>query len=350
MYNLKINFSLPFLLLCFLQFNILQLQGQKLHTPDEIQALMQASLIQYESLLNTDNKYETTPSVLEQLSLAKDANASQLTTYTSPQTKSYLKFLKRGNRSFGKKKYNKARKYYLKALAIDEGNAPLMKQIGDVFGQENNWKEANNWYQKSISTNVAYTIGHQALADSYLQLGNTGEAVRQITIAHLRNRNDKKTLAVLKRIYQKWGKLYNDSWSFTPKSSIEQKGEEQIRITAASLPWLYYTNCKAYWYKEAGYRKAMANDFGGNLDMVEEKECLLNWLIGYENLETEYQKEQHPSVSYFLKTMDDKYEKEFILYEIWLVNQPKLIYDIEPQVIERLIDYIWTYRTNTGTN
>ena len=111
--------------------------GQKLHTPEEITSLMRVSLIKYESSLLSDLSYTLDLPILRDMILPKEANVKQLQKYNAPTTKKYLKQLKKGDKYlYKKKKYDKARKYLLKALLIDSKNAPLIKLIGDTYLME----------------------------------------------------------------------------------------------------------------------------------------------------------------------------------------------------------------------
>ncbi|MFK8103989.1 MAG: tetratricopeptide repeat protein [Saprospiraceae bacterium] len=325
---IKIFFTL--VLLCLLNWSA----AQYLHTPKDIQALMEASTNQYAidtvSLPHTTEKYLNLNSFAEILTLSSTIETSE----------KGEKYRLRGNKNLKKGKYNKAIKSFKKALASKPQDKSLLNALAQAQRGKGDFQASIQSLLKITAENRADYETHLALADNYEALTAKTEALYHISMAHLLNRNDPAILARLKNIYEKFDLHYGD-WSFSPQYEIS-KSEEGIRISYASVPARTYGACKAVWLFEEGYREKMEELSNDPSSIIEEKECLLNALIGYEQMPVD--RMVIPALELLREIITQEKVNDFIYYEIITRKHPKLFASLSSDKQNQLINYLLVTR------
>ena len=80
------------------------------------------------------------------------------------------------------------------------------------------------------------------------------------------------------------------------------------------------------------------------LPKIEEKECLLNALLSYEELETG--KEAYPLLAYLGVSLENEMVDDFILYEIKSRENPTMMSLLPKDRLQKVMTYLTTIRVN----
>lgn len=226
---------------------------------------------------------------------------------------------------------------YEKAYSTDTSNYQLMTYIGQMYGIQDKYDIAADWYQRAISKNYIDYMAHWFLADIYIDLGKINEAVEEITIANILNRNNPRIKAAMASIYKK-AKLKTDDWDFTPQIQIDSTGPRQVNVMYAN-DWLGYAMVKSLWMYEPGYSESMGVKHG-NFSLLEEKEC-------FNSLYAVLSKKairKNPEFTALQRALENRMIDEYIIYEILLPNHPAVAYQLSERFINDIKDYIITVR------
>ncbi|MFK7948215.1 MAG: tetratricopeptide repeat protein [Saprospiraceae bacterium] len=309
--------------------------GQQLNTPKEFQDIMNYSPIEYYNIEGTN---QSTFEVLQTPTFSASVS-------TLNGSRKLQKALRKGNKFYKRKKWTKALKHYQKALDIDKNNIWLLRRIGQLFLMTKEYKTAFEYIDKVLIINQFDFEALAIKADCQVGLKEFGVATRTITLAHLYNRNNTILQKKMKAIALLDKYEYDDSWQFDFNYKIEKIEKDKIRITAPNVIWKAYANCKAVWEFDANYVKAKQNDFPTKLDLLEEKECLLNFLISFESVDIKYRNMVKPLAPKLVETIDNKMINAFIQYEIWAVQDPQLMHKLTKEELDQIIMYIFTIRT-----
>lgn len=336
---MKFNLKMA-LLFFFMVYNWSTLSAQQLNTPKEFQDIINYSPIEY---FNIEGSNSLTFEVLETPAFSASVPSLE-------RSRKLKKALRKGNKLYKKEQWKKALKQYQKALEMDENNTWLLRRIGQVFLIKKEYKKAIEYVDKVLLINAFDFEALAIKADAQVGLGAFGMATRTITLAHLYNRNSVVLRKRLKAIALLDQYQYDDSWQFDFNYKIEKIGENSIQITTPNDIWKAYANCKAVWAFDANYRKAKQNDFPIKLDFLEEKECLLNFLICYESVDSKHRNAVNLLALKLIETIDNKLINAFIQYEIWAVQNPKSMQELTETELDELMMYIFTIRTELVIN
>lgn len=234
---------------------------------------------------------------------------------------------------------------YQAALKLSPGNSQLITYIGQTYEEEYNHNEAKKWYKKAIKTNRLEYLAHWFLADIHYSEGDTKEAVYEITIAHILNRNNSSVIERLLAIYSNQGIEYLN-WDFDPIYELSKNEDNSIslRYDPKHSEWVSYALCKAVWAYEPGYKDNMLLDTPNIPSLVEEVECFLNVIIAF-NEKYGNQKSDDEAVNRLIKAFEKNYITEFVIYEKLLIEDPLIAYLIDKESIDMVVDYILKFRT-----
>ena len=228
--------------------------------------------------------------------------------------------------------YKEARAHYRSVLDIDPDYYPAKIRIAQTFELEKDYEKAEANYKQAISKNFVDYLPHQLAADNYLREKKYEEAVDEISVASVLNRNDTSVQADLVRIYDKTRMKYGD-WTFTPQYKLEKGQKDNEIMVQVKRGWYGYAIAKAIWKYEPGYAQAENTD---NVALTHERECLLNLLAGHDSIKA---KNVDPSISALADAQDYKLMDGFIYYEILLPAHPSLVYQLPNNVIKSIRDY-----------
>jgi tetratricopeptide (TPR) repeat protein len=333
-------------------FTFSLLFAQDLHNPGEIYDIMENSKLCYSMEMAESLKIEkdTTP-ILNEHGLYVDYSSGKI-----PKLKSYfndyesspeiLDLWDKAENDFDEKNYLLAREGYLKIHSKYPKNSQILTFIGQTYESEKNYEEAKKWYKEAIKNNNIDFMAHWFLADAYFLEGKIEEAVDEITIAHILNRNNPRIFKRLKIIYETAGMKYKD-WEFLPKYKIfkDDKGEIHLVMDKREKVWFGYMTCKAVWEFEPGYKENMLENADEVSSVFEEKECFTSLAQYYLNLKEEEEIEVE-AINTYIETFEDNLASAFLLYEIVLKDNPLLILIVDPGTINVLKKYILEYRVN----
>lgn len=304
----------------------------------EVMSILEKSKIKY-NLTNL-----TSPVKAENRSDVLNATAYRVKTSKGFQVKGVnfapeaKKIYLQAENLFSANKYEEARNLYKKVLLLSPENTFLMTLIAQTYGIERKFDDAMNWYKKSIQANFIDYLAHWLLADIYRLKGMKKEALNEIAIAKVLNRNNPRLEKLRSEIFALNG-LSDVEWRFNPQIRIERTVQNNINIEADSV-WTMYALFRAAWLNEPEYREI--------LQKRSKRSNLEDW-VGLEGLELVInQGMKGPEI---LKRLDDAFNAdridEFVTYEITLVRQPKYAYYYEEDAIKALAEYlIWSCRKN----
>lgn len=241
-----------------------------------------------------------------------------------------------GEREFNEENdYKEARKHYKNVLDVAPDYYPAKMQIAKTFEKEENYEKAEASYKQAISKNYIDYMPHWLIAEIYLKDKKIDEAINEITIAAVLNRNDTLIQQDLNEIYADAKLKYSD-WQFTPQCKVF-KGQKSNNIEVLSQKnWSGYALGKAIWAYEPGYAESQGEK-PGRPSLLEEKECLLNLLAG---LDKHMDDEQEPELSNLQDAKEDKLIDGFAYYEILLPQNPALVYQLPNNVIKGIKNYV----------
>jgi tetratricopeptide (TPR) repeat protein len=243
---------------------------------------------------------------------------------------------------FAKKDYRTAREQYLKLYEMNKNLSFVMVYIGQTFSIENNFDEAIKWYLKSIETNYIDYKAHWFLADVLVYKNRKDEALKEITIANVLNRNNPRLQLSMNDIYKGNGKLISN-WNFNPQSKI-YKDSKGINIEFGKN-WIMYSMVKALWdydedyMKEKGFNKS-------NCLVPREKEALLNFYSGCENTIKSGDSTAKSLIEFrnLKEAIENKYFNEFMFYEVILPDYPQIAMTLEKEFFDRIVEYVMNIR------
>lgn len=328
---------LSIVLLIFI-LNLSKIEAQSLHSPAEIFQIMEKSETVY-SINPLGTKIES-PDRSQNLNTNfyyRKIKDSTIYTYEYTVNPQAAQFAEQAEAYFRDSKYGLAQMMYEKAYSTDTSNYQLMTYIGQMYGIQDKYDIAANWYQQAINKNYIDYMAHWFLADIYKDQGKIKEAVEEITIALILNRNNPRIKSAMTSIY-KLAKLKTVDWNFTPQIQIDSTGPKQVNIMYAN-DWLGYAMVKSLWMYEPGYSESMGTK-RGNFSLLEEKECFISLLTVLNKKAIK----KNPEFAALQYALDNRMIDEYIIYEILLPNHPFVAYQLSEQFISDIKDYIITVR------
>src|SRR5690554_3322466 len=321
-------------MIIFWGLGVLGISGQNLHTPAEIFEIMDKSSVVYElhpletqimPLDRTDN--------LNANDRYRVEDASQIWSHEYEIDSVTESYYKQAEAYFHEREFIKAREIYLKALEADSSFYKVMTYIGQTYGIEKDFDTAIAWYKRTIALNYIDYMAHWFLADAYKEKGELDNALDEITIAMILNRNNPRIEKSFKNIYA-LKKLETDDWTFTPQIEIESLGENNVKI-AFGEDWLGYAMVKALWNFEPGYKATMGVE-EGSFSTLEEKESLASLMVTFDKKKLK----KNPEFKALQLAFDLDRIDEFIFYEIVLPQYPFVAYQLPESFINDIKDYV----------
>jgi tetratricopeptide (TPR) repeat protein len=214
-----------------------------------------------------------------------------------------------------------------------------MTYIGQIYGTIKDYDNARLWYRKTIEKNYIDYMAHWFLADIYYKTGEIDNAVNEIVIAQILNRNNPRIKQQFTSIFES-AKRKTDDWCFSPQVEIQKLSDNKISV-AFNNNWTGYALAKAIWMYEPGYRESMGVA-EGQYSTVEDRECLVSLLIGLENSKAKIKKD--PQLNMLKEASENKFLNEYILYEIVLPQNPFVAYQLSEEIILGIKDYVLKVR------
>lgn len=143
---------------------------------------------------------------------------------------SAAKLLRAGELEFAGGHPQQARELYQKLMQVQPAYCYAYTLIGDVYFQESKYDTAKYYFIQALSRNFVDVDAHWFLADAEWQLGDHEGALKEISLAHLLNRNHTQIKERLELYRQQMGRPWND-WKFRPHYHLRRDGH-RIHIAA----------------------------------------------------------------------------------------------------------------------
>ena len=316
--------------------------GQRLHTPSEIQQYIEKSKINFSSDSLVE---EFTPKGLTLVDegyfmviTEEGYQLEQREFRLSPTAKKYMAKAEKFER---RKKIAKSIKFLKRAHDLHPENMRVMKYLGSLYLENNQAERSIILLESVVEINDIDFEAHSLLAVAYHKIGQKEKALNHISLAHLLNRNHQKIIEILKVIYLKNGMAYANH-IFEPKYKITSTDSLNVSIQANETPWKAYAACKGVWMYDNDYKNKMMNFANIEIAVVEEKECLLNALLSYEQMESG--KDAYPLLEYLGTSLEKEMVDDFILYEIKSRENPKLMSLLPKERLDKVVKYLMTIR------
>lgn len=313
----------------------------KLHTPAEILKILTESKVQYElGVLEKPLPVKDRAQKLNYNNVYRKKTPDGFSTVKYTLTKELEEEERKAEEAFQKSNYEEARKHYLAVLAIDSSYYTVATYIGQTYGIEKNWEKAIEWYEKVIRSNYIDYMAHWFLADAYIEVNRKEEALKEIVIAHILNRNNPRITLSLNLIMKENGLLMDD-WAFNPQYTVTKTGDNKVNIQYGE-GWLPYALTKAVWAHEPGYSQAMGYEENSFFREPEEKEALIGMLMSDDPKTAAL-----PEIIALQKAVADDQPnrlQEYIFYEILLPNHPVVAFQLPDAFIDNIADYIVAVR------
>lgn len=342
---------MKFLVVLFLlSFKTNIIYSEDILSPEEIIKIMTDSKFRYNiETLNDSIEYNfsnnlTTNHVYQDKS---DKNIKLLFSELSDDEKVIFE---KAENNFQHNMYYQARQYYKELISKNEKLYFINTYIGQSFEAEKKYDDAEDWYRLSINKNYIDYMAHWFLADILILKNQKKEALNEIILAHLLNRNNPRIIKSMKRIFSKNDYSF-DEFVFNPQYKIDSISSTEYNIKFKNSTWMFYAMTKALRQYEPNYNGSKQKI---NLDVINlEKEALLGLIILYkkriedknnaendnkEDIEDEFNNLNIEAVK-VTEAFDNNLLGEFILYEIILPNYPNIILTFDDKMIANLVDY-----------
>ena len=313
--------------------------SQQIHSPAEILKIMSDSKLSYE--VNVIDKAIECPDYSKKLNYHDSYRVksdSGLFTYAfKPNEKAKHLFDKA--ETFFQSNVDSALFYYELSLKADSTLYNVMTYIGQMYEHKGDVANTIKWYKKAISKNYIDYMAHWFLADACLKTGDTKNAVNEIVIAQILNRNNQNIKKSAANIFKK-SFLSSDDWYFNPQVEMKKVSDSKISL-AFNEKWIGYAMAKALWSFEPGYSKSMGVG-QGQYSTIEDRECLISLLVSLENSKIEIDNDRQLSI--LKEAAENKFLDEYILYEIVLPKTPFVACQLPEETILGIKDYILKVR------
>ncbi|MCB9235338.1 MAG: hypothetical protein H6581_27030 [Bacteroidia bacterium] len=231
-----------------------------------------------------------------------------------------------------------ARENYKLVIQNQPDYAPAYTAVGLTFSRQGDRIEAIRYFEQAIEINFFDYLAHWSLALSLWEEKKKEKAAQEIAIAWVLNRNEPRLEADVKRIFKTSGRKLKE-WNFDPQCTI-QKLDKEIKI-ASHADWMPYAMVKALWKFEPGYAEEMGGPQEWNT--TEEREALFNLILLHTD-ENGKVISKDPAIQYLWKAMEDKFLIEYIIFEIWLRQEPLIAFTQPKEAVLKLATYVLSVR------
>lgn len=347
-FHILIFISIPYLLL-----------GQNLKSPAELMQMLNQSSLIYKIVGSTDDLDNESSGYLlsNRISLFKtDANS-----YIALDYLDVLKFdslalyyYTLAQDCFAQKSYRQAVGFYKKILEYYPTISQIMAYMGQCYSLLNQNDSALYWYRKSIQNNYYDYLSHWLLSDFYYKNGNIKGAIYEVLLAHILNRNDGAIIKTANK-YLNFANYRFISNNVRKPLSIKKSRNDSIiwcYFDFSEHPsWMSYLLYKALWRYEPGYREKMVKESDLPDFLLEEKECVFQMISSYFNIKNSGQEicqgtKDNGLVEKVLEASKSGYLNEMLLYELILPERPELVYYVNYDFLDRMIQYVWNHKVS----
>lgn len=311
------------------------LQAQDLHSPAELVEILEQSVHNYqlqplERTIEADERIIVNSNTFYR---KKKGDGFEAVEVELSEKANVLK--EEAEQLFQKKDYEAARLLYDKLLGMHPEYSKLLVYIGQTYHLEGEVEKAVPFYEKAIDQNFIDYMGHWFLGRAFWDMGKVEDCLASYMVAHLLNRNHPLLMKELTKVLAANGLQY-DNWSFVPQVALEREDSINIKVAFAE-GWMGYALAKAVWEFEPSHSEEMGEVFGVP-SIAQEKEALICFYLTYESGNKKLAKE--PYVMGFQKALEGKQVEAYILYEIFLIQEPSIAYQLSLDNFIHLSEYV----------
>jgi tetratricopeptide (TPR) repeat protein len=330
------------LLMLFISFAAIVFP-QNFKQPAEFMKMMMASPFNYE-IEALKNKVESNGSgnVIEGvLHVTKTNTESVIAHYSFSGSDSLL--FPRAENCFRDGNVDSAIILYKELVRIAPNVSVYNTYLGQVLIQKGDSATSEQCFKNAIATNYYDYLAHWFLADLYYFRNKLSEAMNEVSLAIILNRNNPRIKKSFERIF-KAAHHDDELWIMTPQVDLTRTGVNQVKVSV-DTKWMGYAIAKAAWEYEPGYKEKMAKELKmqlAELSFYEEEECLFNEYAGLKNASSDVSKDKQLTA---LKTAaETKNFKTYVLFEALLPENPTAAYLQTTETLDAVRDYIVTIR------
>ena len=237
--------------------------------------------------------------------------------------------------------FEKIKQIYKEQIQKFPSHSFLKSLLGNCYVQMNDYENAIPLLDQAIQLNPYDALAHWQLGLCHLHRQELKKGIDHLVRAHLLNRNHKGIKNALLTTLAKNQQSFNTSWIYEPVCQIH-KTRDTVVIQSNGM-WLSYGMYKAVWLYEPDYdyiRRSM-NLMDGYIQS--ELEACIGTFMTYINMKKDDER-TFPSMDYIGKCIELEILESFILYEKILVDTPSLIFMLNQETIDTLIQYLFTIR------
>jgi tetratricopeptide (TPR) repeat protein len=317
--------------------------AQQLHAPNEVLDIIQRSKLGYEiGILTTKMPTAKGPILDNSHYLAIEDSLNVIKSFSAIETDEVRKLREQANNALAAARpdYKAARKAFNKILEKFPQHAEILTEIGNTYTLENKHDEAKKQYLKALEINPRDYYARWMLSEILFKEGDTEKAIREITLAHLYNRNMPRLQATMLKMYEANNCKCQD-WTFNPQYKLSST-KKNITIDAKDI-WMAYAMYKALWAYEPGYKEMMLAGSKTDLGIMEETESVFGLVTTYTQ-QNKIQKVIYPELAALEEALEQSMIEPYALYEVVLVKRPLTALYLEEDYLRKLIKYIATIR------
>ena len=330
------NLNLLFFILLFSTYGY----SQKIKTNFEILQIMNDSKLAYE--INTIDKPIECKDYSDKLNFHDSYRVSTdsgIYTYKYDVNEKAKPYFGKAEFFFELEELDSALYFYKLAVEQDSSLFNVLTYIGQIYEIKKDYDTAIQYYKMAIEKNYIDFMAHWFLADIYASTNKINDAVDEITIARILNRNNPRIRNAMVDIFNKANRDTLD-WYFNPQIELNRISENKLFV-GISEKWVGYAMAKALWLFEPGYRESMGVA-EGEYSIIEDKECLIALLVAHENAKIQVTNDTQLSI--LKEAAENKQLEEYIFYEIVLPQNPFIAYRMPEKLILVIKDYILNIR------
>jgi tetratricopeptide (TPR) repeat protein len=240
--------------------------------------------------------------------------------------------LTKAEKYYSAREYDSARFFYDEIIKTDSSYSKPYVYIGDIYYLKKDYDSAMIYYKKGVAVNSIDYDAHWFLADAYNKKKDYDSELKELTIAHLLNRNHKELFERLKLGRKHAGKEWNN-WAINPVFNISAKSDGGAAIKA-SEDWLGYALAEALWQYEPGFAEKYQGASYNDQPISYRKE--ISCLYANGNSKSEEMKK-------LIKIAEDGYFEQAVWYEVLSRKIPTALLLMPNNVMNKLIEYINKY-------
>ena len=243
------------------------------------------------------------------------------------------------------KDYDAVLKLYEQAMEINSNYFKTWTNMGDTYFWLGNYDKAEKYLLKAIELNEVGYQEHYFLAEVYNKTGKNQKALEQITYAYMLNKQNPNVKTALSLILKNNGlKPREDRLKFPFEIKKKSKTECEIIFQEKDgLNWMPMANCLACWQMEPSFQKLLNDE--QNVIAVKTimyKECIANQVATVASKKQEGKDVSAKELELY-EMVNGNYLDAILYWEIVGGEAPQIVLLIPKEGQDRIVQYIKRY-------